>query len=300
MRVRGWCPGLHDPMETGDGWLARVRPPLGRLSVAQALALDGLAQTCGNGIIEITSRGNLQVRGLSAATHGAFVDGVCAAGLGLRDPVRERRRRLVVAPFADEALVARLERALVETDLLDGLPAKFVFRVDDGPVSIAAMGADVVVTAGMAAREVIAAGLAGGCKVAGSGDLGPAGRVAGIDAVSVAPRFGVFGAGELGALARRTGGAALRVTPFRSVIVAGVDDEFADGLGMIADPADPWLRVAACAGAPRCSSGVGPARDVAWRYLDLLPANGVLHVSGCEKGCAYRGDAVLVIPGAGL
>ena len=24
---RGWCPSLHEPMQTGDGWLVRVKPP---------------------------------------------------------------------------------------------------------------------------------------------------------------------------------------------------------------------------------------------------------------------------------
>ena len=240
--------------------MARVRPPMGRLTVAQAVVLDELAQRFGNGTIEITSRGNLQVRGLSVATHPGFVDGVCAAGLGLRDPAGERRRRLVVAPFADDAAVERLERALVDNDVLDALPAKFVFRFDDGPVSIAAMGADVVVTAGMAVRDVIAAAFSGGERVAGAGGSALVGRLREVDALAVAPRFGVFGAGELAALAARCGGAALRVTPFRSVMVAGVDQDFADGLGMITDPSDPWLRVAACVGAPRCSSGMGPAR----------------------------------------
>ena len=290
MRVRGWCPGLHDPMQSGDGWLARVRPPFGRLSVDQAVALDGLASSCGNGIIEITSRGNLQVRGLHA--HARLVDGVCAAGLGQRDPVLERRRRAMAAPFADEQLVDWVEQALMGCAAVDALPAKFVVRVDGGAVPIADVPADVGVSRERDEIRVVNGGRAGRAAP------GPIGRLREIDAVAVAPRFGQFESGDLAALARRAG-AELRITPFRSVIVAGAAEDFAAGLGMITDGADPRRRVVACVGAPRCSSGVGPARDVAERYLSLLPSVGLLHVSGCEKRCAFGGDAILVIPGSG-
>ncbi len=40
---KGWCPGALRPMETGDGLLARVRAPRGRLSLDQAAALADAA-----------------------------------------------------------------------------------------------------------------------------------------------------------------------------------------------------------------------------------------------------------------
>ena len=67
--IKGWCPGAWQPMETGDGWLVRVRPPLGQLSKAQMLALCDAAETYGNGLIELTSRANIQLRGVWKA-HG--------------------------------------------------------------------------------------------------------------------------------------------------------------------------------------------------------------------------------------
>ncbi len=290
MTVRGWCPGLHDPMMSGDGLLARVRPRFGRLTTDQAIALDALSTSCGNGIIEITSRGNLQVRGLH--THARFVDGACEAGLGERDPVRERRRRVVAAPFADERLVGWLEQALMETAALDGLPPKFTFRVDGGPVPITGIPADVVVSQDGDTINVRYSGRAR------AQIKGPIGRVPGVDAIALAPKFGQFGPGELAALATRAG-TDLRITPFRSMIVQGVADGFADGLNLIADPDDPHLRIVACVGAPRCKSGLGPAREVAEQFLDRLPPLGVLHISGCEKRCAFQGEALVIIPGSG-
>lgn len=283
MTVRGWCPGLYDPMPSGDGLLARIRPPRGRLETAQAVALDELAAACGNGLIEITSRGNLQLRGVHA--HARLIDGVCALGLAERDPARERRRRVMPAPFADAGLIDLVETALVECPAADRLPPKFAVRVDGGAVPIDGVPADLAV--GPDGTVSVPAGIK---RV--QGPLGPIG-----DAFAVAPRFGQFAPGGLAALARGAG-ATLRLTPFRSVVVRGASSGFADGLDLIASPADPWSRVMACPGAPRCASGLGPARDVAARYLHLLPESGILHISGCEKGCAWQGEAVMVIPGA--
>jgi precorrin-3B synthase len=78
------CPGLADPMETGDGFLARLVPS------GQTIALDALASLCaaarryGNGIIEVTARGSIQVRGLRPGTVSAF-----AADVGALDIATE-------------------------------------------------------------------------------------------------------------------------------------------------------------------------------------------------------------------
>ncbi|RKR07530.1 precorrin-3B synthase [Kushneria sinocarnis] len=67
---RGACPTLHAPMATGDGHLARL-PPLPRgLGVAETIVLCEAAERLGNGIIELTRRGNLQLRGLQAEDVG--------------------------------------------------------------------------------------------------------------------------------------------------------------------------------------------------------------------------------------
>ena len=56
---RGWCPSLARPMPTGDGLLARVHPPLGILTPAQARAVAEGARRFGNGHIDVTARANL-------------------------------------------------------------------------------------------------------------------------------------------------------------------------------------------------------------------------------------------------
>lgn len=73
---RGACPTLHEPMQTGDGLLARLRIAGGRLTPAQLGSIAALAAEHGNGLVEITARGNLQVRGLTPASSTRFARAV--------------------------------------------------------------------------------------------------------------------------------------------------------------------------------------------------------------------------------
>lgn len=133
--VKGWCPGALRPMQSGDGLVVRVRPFGGRLEAAQVARLAELAERYGNGLIDVTSRANLQIRGVSEQSHQPLLDGL--AGLRLLDPDSEieARRNILVTPFwkvGDEtqALAAELEEALADSAL--GLPTKFGFAIDDG------------------------------------------------------------------------------------------------------------------------------------------------------------------------
>lgn len=133
--VKGWCPGALRPMQSGDGLVVRVRPFGGRLEAAQVAGLAELAERYGNGLIDVTSRANLQIRGVSEQGHRPLLDGL--AGLKLLDPDTEieARRNILVTPFwkvGDEtqALAAELEEALANSAL--NLPTKFGFAIDDG------------------------------------------------------------------------------------------------------------------------------------------------------------------------
>ncbi|WP_204279943.1 hypothetical protein, partial [Serratia marcescens] len=60
-------------MATGDGLLVRVHPPAGRLSVADLRLVARLARDTGNALVDLTGRGNLQIRGVGEASHGDLV-----------------------------------------------------------------------------------------------------------------------------------------------------------------------------------------------------------------------------------
>ncbi|MGW1423710.1 precorrin-3B synthase [Bradyrhizobium manausense] len=134
-KVKGWCPGALRPMQSGDGLVVRVRPFGGRLDAAQAAGLAHLAERHGNGLIDVTSRANFQIRGVSESSHRLLLDGLAQLTLLDPDADTESRRNILVTPFwrdGDEtqALAAELEEALA--DCMLELPAKFGFAIDDG------------------------------------------------------------------------------------------------------------------------------------------------------------------------
>ncbi|MET0748845.1 MAG: precorrin-3B synthase [Rhizobium sp.] len=79
--VRGACPSMAAPMQTGDGLLVRLRPSAPGLTVSQLRQLALAAARHGNGLIEITARGNLQLRGLSWATMPPLEADIARAGI---------------------------------------------------------------------------------------------------------------------------------------------------------------------------------------------------------------------------
>ncbi|MCS3931474.1 precorrin-3B synthase [Bradyrhizobium elkanii] len=133
--IKGWCPGALRPMQSGDGLVVRVRPFGGRLEAAQVAGLAELAERYGNGLIDVTSRANLQIRGVSEQGHRRLLDGLALLRLLDPDTDIEARRNILVTPFwnsGDEtqALAAELEEALADSAL--DLPTKFGFAIDDG------------------------------------------------------------------------------------------------------------------------------------------------------------------------
>jgi Nitrite/Sulfite reductase ferredoxin-like half domain len=201
---KGWCPGALKPMETGDGLLARVRAPRGRLSLDQAAALAGAAIACGNGAIGLTARANLHLRGLSEGTLPDLHARLEGAGLIDADPEIERLRNIVASPLDDldpEALfdlgpsVAALEMGLAQDEALRRLPAKFSFVFDAlGRLPLGDIEADIRFEASHD----------GMLDLFLAGDDALAARCAPAEAGDVAARLGLLGA----AATRRRGGCA--------------------------------------------------------------------------------------------
>ncbi|WP_284164673.1 precorrin-3B synthase [Frigidibacter sp. SD6-1] len=138
--IKGWCPGALRPMMSGDGLVVRIRPRGGRLTPVQAKGIADLSARHGNGLIDLSSRANVQLRGVAEAAHGALIEGLRA--LGLIDPSTEAeaRRNIVVTPlWRDGDGATDLARALTEA-LAAGdaprTPAKFGYAVDCGPLPV--------------------------------------------------------------------------------------------------------------------------------------------------------------------
>jgi precorrin-3B synthase len=133
--VKGWCPGVWQPMQSGDGLVVRIRPRQGRIDAKQAAGIAELSERYGNGLIDLTNRANLQIRGLREDNHSPLIDGLAKLRLLDPDPDTEARRNVLIAPFWDAGdevitIANELERALVNGP--SGLPAKFGFAIDCG------------------------------------------------------------------------------------------------------------------------------------------------------------------------
>ena len=136
--IRGWCPTAHRPMMSGDGLLVRMRPRSGRMTADQAHALADLARRFGNGLIDLTSRAGLQIRGVTDDAHPELLRALVAEDLVDADPEIEARRNIVVTPFwIPGDLADRLERSLaLRLAELPQLPAKSGIAIDTGTVPV--------------------------------------------------------------------------------------------------------------------------------------------------------------------
>ncbi|HEV2060937.1 MAG TPA: hypothetical protein VGR11_16425 [Solirubrobacteraceae bacterium] len=65
------CPGVVALQDAADGRLARVRVPGGHLTAEAMVTLAAAADELGNGLLDVTARANLQLRGLRAGAGGA-------------------------------------------------------------------------------------------------------------------------------------------------------------------------------------------------------------------------------------
>ena len=97
---RGWCPSTLRPMETGDGWLVRLHPPGARLTPLQLRRIAALAAEHGNGLIEISARANLQIRGVTATSHPKLVERLLAEHLVDEHEGDGPQRVTLVSPLA--------------------------------------------------------------------------------------------------------------------------------------------------------------------------------------------------------
>ena len=323
--IRGWCPGALRPMESGDGWVVRVKPRGAMLSRDQAQGIADAAERHGNGLIELTGRGNLQLRGVTPDSHAPLIADLRALDLIDPDIATETRRSIIVTPFggdATDALVRDLETALAASAL--PLPAKFGFAVDTGAAPVLTQDpADIRIERAGSGLILRADGMGYGVPfgspqdavaLAGwflerGGAIGGRGRMAALVAHGIAPRAdivastaatpatpgptpqGMLAGFEFGQVPpdtlRRLGRLGqLRLTPWRMMLVRGAGHLLPmPGLILTAD--DPRLRLRACPGSPRCAQAHAATRPLARDLAALVPQDAVLHVSGCAKGCGW-------------
>ncbi|GAB18476.1 precorrin-3B synthase [Gordonia effusa NBRC 100432] len=146
------CPGVFATHSAADGPLARIRLPGGALRADQLQTLATAAADYGDGYLELTGRGNIQLRAI------ADVDAVAAliADSGLvHDSTTDRQRNIVASPLSGRidgiadirAIVAELDDALNSGAAPESLSRRFWFGLDAGHTDVIAQRPDVALLA---------------------------------------------------------------------------------------------------------------------------------------------------------
>ncbi len=310
-------------MESGDGLLVRIPLEFGKATANILRSIAGVSTEYGNGNIDLTMRGNLQLRGVSEVNYPALRESL--AGFGF---IKDNSFNIITSPLAGvdpscDAGVRQVAKDIVQ--FINGehirLPDKFLLVLDGGgvlPLSGIACDAyfaapfphDIVSQiAGVLKRvkkcEKIAADSNAQLPIAG---FKPFTGESGI--VMVAASFGRIEAVSLMKLAgicEKYGNGEVIFSPSRMVVLPCVSRKNADSAlqeleacGFIINNNDARRSIHACVGAPACSSGLGDTRELAQRWAQLFPnLTQTVHITGCSKGCAYRKKADITITATG-
>jgi len=158
------CPGLLDLHEARDGHVARIRLPGGYATGPRLRGLAALASRFGDGCVDLTARGNVQLRGVRAGEAGELARRAALAGL-LPSPAHDRARNITASPLAGLAghpelrsLVRALDRAVRTDPGLAALPGRFLFCLDDGTGRAGLSGCDVGIRRLPRGADLIVAG----------------------------------------------------------------------------------------------------------------------------------------------
>jgi precorrin-3B synthase len=142
------CPGALWVHQAADGPMVRIRLPGGMLTAAQLAALARASIQFGSGTLELTARGNVQLRGITDVT--AVAEAIANAGL-LPSTTHERVRNIVASPLSGRAggkqdlraWVDELDAAICAEPRLAELGGRFWFSLDDGRADVSGLGADL-------------------------------------------------------------------------------------------------------------------------------------------------------------
>jgi precorrin-3B synthase len=152
------CPGVLRPHRAADGALLRLRLPGGELGAPTLDIVSRAAARYADGAVQLTSRANLQLRGVATddrgAVHPGLVDEIVRAGL-LPHPRHERVRNILCSPLTGRRgghadlrpLLRELDDRLCSTEQLAGLPGPFLFVLDDGRGDVMSKAGDLGVVA---------------------------------------------------------------------------------------------------------------------------------------------------------
>jgi len=286
------CPGALRLAEAADGYLARVRLPGGFVTGEQLRVLGAVAAELGDGRVELTSRGNVQLRALPAGAAEPLTAALTRAGL-LPSLDHDRVRNVLASPLAGldglggrgggsdlSAIVTALDAELCARPRLAELSGRFLFAIDDGRGDVAGLGADVVAV--IRADGAVVNGLLTDDPVSdGRGDATTS------DVVAVMLAFAEAFLDERAA----TGSAAWRIADLPGGGAERLTAVVAERFGLAAagpEPADRRPAAAEPAGPRPAARPVGIVTGRASSDRDAAPRSGGVPGYQVESGCGVE------------
>lgn len=146
------CPGVFTTHAAADGALARIRLPGGSITAPQLEALAEGTAEYGDGFLEITARGNLQIRGIGDTDAlGALIVDAGLAPTSTHDRARNIEVSSLTGRIGGAAdlrpVVAELDDLLRADEVFARLSGRFLFGLDDGRGDVLARHPDVTAVA---------------------------------------------------------------------------------------------------------------------------------------------------------
>lgn len=135
------CPGFFRMPKANDGGICRVKLPLGNLLLSQMNGIADAADNYSDSQIELTSRGNIQLRAVQKENEEKLVEALLALKLGPLTPGGDDVRNVMVPPTAGIDRSMLCDTTVIGTELLHMLQThdeffaispKFSFLVNGG------------------------------------------------------------------------------------------------------------------------------------------------------------------------
>lgn len=139
---RRWaCPGLYRIPPSADGGICRIKLAHGCLTLQQMHILADAAEKYGNSSVELTTRANIQIRGVNGNSKQKLIDALIAAGLGPLTKAGDDIRNIMINPTAGfdhngnpfvTHFAENLSHRLQSSPDYQSLSPKFSFYIDGG------------------------------------------------------------------------------------------------------------------------------------------------------------------------
>jgi precorrin-3B synthase len=298
--------------------MVRIRIPGGQTTGDALARLGELARAYGNGLLQLTSRGSVQIRGLPQLLPDPFADGIAAAGF-LPSPSHERVRNIVATPLtglqdgqADlREMITALDQALRTEPELAELSGRFLFALDDGRGDVIATDFDLgyqargprggIILIGservpVATEDAVPTLIKTACRLVreprrpvtrrtrGKPEV-PIGQI-GAHAGAAVP-LGLLTPGQLAAVQQISSGGPVVITAWRGLVIPHAADRLTElaAAGLVVEDGSAWTMISACVGAPYCASGRIETLALATRLAESAAWLPRTHISGCERRC---------------